>query len=162
MRFPSHALIPWSVALAIESNSSRQVRFADFEFDCHSGDLRRDGTSLKLQPQPAKVLAVLVRRAGQVITRQELAEQVWGSETFVDFEQGLNYAIRQIRTALEDDADRPRFLETLPKRGYRFIALLDDNAASARADSPTIAPRTEPIPRQTSLRIGAAFLAVTG
>ena len=80
----------------------------------------------------------------------------------MDFEQGLNYAIRQIRTALEDDADRPRFLETLPKRGYRFIAPLDDNAASARADSPTIAPRTEPIPRQTSLRIGAAFLAVTG
>jgi DNA-binding winged helix-turn-helix (wHTH) protein len=148
--------------LASELQSLECVRFAAFEFDCRNGYLRRDGSSLKLQPQPAKVLALLVRRAGQVVTRQELAEQVWGSETFVDFEQGLNYAIRQIRTALEDDADRPRFLETLPKRGYRFIAPLDDNAASARADSPTIAPRTEPIPRQTSLRIGAAFLAVTG
>ena len=87
--------------MATESKSIERVRFADFEFDCRNGDLRRDGTSLKLQPQPAKVLAVLIRRAGEVVTRQELAEEVWGSETFVDFEQGLNYAIRQIRSALE-------------------------------------------------------------
>jgi len=117
---------------------------------------------LKLQPQPAKILAVLVRRAGQVVTRQELAEQVWGSETFVDFEQGLNYAIRQIRTALEDDADRPRFLETLPKRGYRFIAPLDDNAVSTRGDSPTTPSPNAPIRRKTAVRIGLAFLAVAG
>ena len=78
--------------MATESKSPGRVRFADFEFDCHSGDLRRDGTSLKLQPQPTKVLAVLIRRAGEVVTRQALAEEVWGSETFVDFEQGVNYA----------------------------------------------------------------------
>ena len=112
--------------MATESKSPGRVRFADFEFDCHSGDLRRDGTSLKLQPQPAKVLAVLVRRAGQVITRQELAEQVWGSETFVDFEQGLNYAIRQIRSALEDDADQPRRMDkygpTLPQASPQWMA----------------------------------------
>src|SRR5437660_12024513 len=106
MRFPSHALIPWSVALAIESNSSRQVRFADFEFDCHSGDLRRDGTSLKLQPQPAKVLAVLIQRAGEIVSRQELAAEVWGSDTFVDFEQGLNYALRQIRAVRKGNAEQ--------------------------------------------------------
>ena len=98
------------------------VRFGDFEFDRRTGDLRREGTVLRLQPQPAKVLGILVSRAGQVVTRQELAGQVWGSDTFVDFEQGLNYAIRQIRTVLQDDADHPSFLQTLPKRGYRFIA----------------------------------------
>ena len=92
--------------MAIESNSSRQVRFADFEFDCHSGDLRRDGTSLKLQPQPTKVLAVLIQHAGEIVSRQELAAEVWGSDTFVDFEQGLNYAIRQIRAVLKDNAER--------------------------------------------------------
>lgn len=104
------------------AKASSGVRFGNFELDLNTGELRRDGVSLKLQPQPAKVLALLVQNAGAVVTRQELAEKVWGSETFVDFEQGLNYAIRQIRTALDDDAERPRFLETLPKRGYRFIA----------------------------------------
>lgn len=80
---------------------------------------------MKLQPQPAKVLVLLVARPGEVISRDELVKEVWGSETFVDFEQGLNFAIRQIRAALGDDADHPRFLETVPKRGYRFIAPLE-------------------------------------
>lgn len=79
---------------------------------------------------------MLIQRAGQIVTRQELAEQVWGSQTFVDYEQGLNYAIRQIRTALEDDAEHPRFLETLPKRGYRFIAQMEGrNRRQAQASS---------------------------
>ena len=99
------------------------VRFADFELDLRSGELRRDNILVKLQPQPAKVLVLLVSRAGEIVTRQELSEQVWGSETFVDFEQGLNFAIRQIRTVLEDDANHPRFIETVPKRGYRFIGV---------------------------------------
>jgi DNA-binding winged helix-turn-helix (wHTH) protein len=89
------------------------VQFANFELDLISGELRRNGESLKLQPQPAKVLTVLVRNAGTIVTRQQLAREVWGSETFVDFDQGLNYAIRQIRAALDDDAENPRFLETL-------------------------------------------------
>ena len=104
---------------------SEVVRFSSFELDLGTGELCRQGVSLKLQPQPAKVLTVLVRRAGQIVTRQELAEEVWGSDTFVDFERGLNFAIRQIRLALEDDADQPQFLETLPKRGYRFIAKIE-------------------------------------
>jgi TolB-like protein/DNA-binding winged helix-turn-helix (wHTH) protein len=112
-------------------NSSRHVRFADFEFDLNSGDLRRDGTSLKLQPQPAKVLSVLIRREGDVVSRQELAAEVWGSDTFVDCEQGLNYAIRQIRAVLKDDAEQPRFVETVPKRGYRFIAQAKIDIVSA-------------------------------
>ena len=118
------------LSLAASSNSADFVRFENFELDLRSGELRRDGISLKLQPQPAKILALLVSRPGEVITRSELAEQVWGSQTFVDFEQGLNFAIRQIRTALDDDAVQPRFVETLPKRGYRFIAPLQITPAA--------------------------------
>lgn len=107
--------------MATQPTSSALVRFADFQFDLRTGDLHRDGVTLKLQPQPAKVLVMLVSRAGEIVTRQELVNEVWGPETFVDFEQGLNFAIRQIRAALEDDPDHPRFVQTLPKRGYRFI-----------------------------------------
>ena len=116
------------------SNPNVPVRFGPFELDVRTGELRRDGTSLKLQPQPAKVLQLLVARAGEIVTRQDLAQQVWSSDTFVDFDQGLNYAIRQIRTALDDDAERPRYLETLPKRGYRFIAQIEDVKPKISAD----------------------------
>ena len=104
---------------------SAVVRFSGFQFDCDSGELSRDGVSLKLQTQPAKILTFLIQRAGEIVTRQELMEQVWGADTFVDFEQGLNYAIRQIRIALHDDPEQPRFLQTLPRKGYRFIASID-------------------------------------
>src|SRR5215469_181202 len=113
----------------MESKTSSLVCFGEDTFEPCTGELLRALTPLKLQPQPAKVLAILIRRAGEVVTRQELADEVWGPKTFVDFEQGLNYAVRQVRTALEDDADHPRFLETLPKRGYRFIAPLSDTGA---------------------------------
>jgi TolB-like protein/DNA-binding winged helix-turn-helix (wHTH) protein/tetratricopeptide (TPR) repeat protein len=101
------------------------VRFAEFELDLRSGELRTNGTSVRLQPQPAKVLALLVRRRGETVTRNEIIEEVWGSDTFVDYEGGLNFAIRQIRTALRDDAERPVYIETVPKRGYRFVATVD-------------------------------------
>ena len=135
----------------IERPLPRSVRFADFELDLRTGELRRRGTTLKLQPQPAKVLTVLVSRAGDVVTRQELAQQVWGSETFVDYEQGLNFAIRQVRTALEDDPNSPRFLETLPKRGYRFVGTIAPLPSPEAVDSPAAAT-LDPSP-------GAATLA---
>jgi len=141
-------------------SSSPVVRFADFELDLRTGELRRNGTSLKLQPQPAKLLALLVSRAGEVVTRQDLAREVWGSETFVDFEQGLNYAIRQIRSALEDDAGHPQFLETLPKRGYRFTAPV---RTSPRRVELAAAPAVPfPRPRRHILRYGFALLATAG
>ncbi len=143
--------------MATASNTGNLVRFENFELDLGSGELRRDGTPLKLQPQPAKLLALLVSRPGEVITRNELAEQVWGSETFVDFEQGLNFAIRQIRTALGDDADQPRFVETLPKRGYRFIAPLKEVAPEATGSVPT-PRRSVRIP----IAIGSAVLLLVG
>jgi TolB-like protein/DNA-binding winged helix-turn-helix (wHTH) protein len=109
-------------SLATEAKSRERVVFDDYELDCRTGELRRNGNAVKLQPQPAKVLSILVSRAGEVVTREELTEQVWGSDTYVDFEHGLNFAIRKIRTVLEDDPEKPRFVETIPKRGYRFIA----------------------------------------
>src|SRR5712672_3079508 len=119
------------------ATSPLPVRFAEFDLDLRTGELRRNGALLKLQPQPARILTILVSRVGEVVTRQELAREVWGSETFVDFEQGLNFAIRQIRTVLDDDAEHPRFLETLPKRGYRFIAAIETTCEPAAAIVPS-------------------------
>jgi len=127
------------VFLATSSNSGSIARFYGFELDLRNGQLTRDGLPLKLQPQPAKVLALLVSRPSEIITREELVKQVWGSDTFVDFEQGLNFAIRQIRAALGDDADQPRFVETLPKRGYRFIAPLTTMSDVSRTDEAPVA-----------------------
>ena len=99
-----------------------RVRFGLFEFDPHTGALSREGVPARLQPQPARVLAILVTHAGDVVTRDTLRQEVWSDGTFVDFERGLNFCVAQIRSALGDAADSPRFIETLPRRGYRFIA----------------------------------------
>ena len=99
-----------------------RARFGLFEFDAAAGVLTREGVPVRLQPQPARVLAILVVHAGEVVTRDALRQEVWSNGTFVDFERGLNFCIAQIRSALGDSADEPRFIETLPRRGYRFIA----------------------------------------
>jgi TolB-like protein/DNA-binding winged helix-turn-helix (wHTH) protein len=109
------------------------VAFGDYELECRTGELRRGGTALKLQPQPTKVLSILASRPGEVVTREELSEQVWGANTYVDFEHGLNFAIRKIRSVLEDDPEQPRFIETIPKRGYRFIAAVKTPTARESA-----------------------------
>src|SRR5262249_59420286 len=97
------------------------LRFGAFELDARRGELRLNADLVKLPPQPLKVLELLVRRSGDVLTRNEIREHVWCNDTFVDFEQGLNFCIRQISDALCDAADTPRFIETLPRRGYRFL-----------------------------------------
>src|SRR5260221_2450305 len=97
------------------------LRFDVFELDTGSGELRRHGDRIKLPPQPFRVLELLVRRSGEVLTRDEIRERIWCDDTFVDFEQGLNFCIRQIREAVGDTAVAPRFIETLPRRGYRFL-----------------------------------------
>jgi len=97
-------------------------RFGRFELDPATGDLRKDGRPLKLPPQPSRVLALLVSRAGQVVSREEIRHEVWGEGTFVDFEAGLHYCLSRIRNVLGERARAPRFIETLPKRGYRFVA----------------------------------------
>lgn len=97
------------------------LRFGSFELHSEPKEVRHHGDLVKLPPQPFKVLEILARRGGQIVTRAEIREQVWCGDTFVDFEQGLNFCIRQIREALGDTADAPQFIETLPKRGYRFL-----------------------------------------
>ena len=127
--------------MAISSNLLGAVRFGDFRLDLRTGELRQDHTFIKLQPQPAKVLVLLVSRAGETVSRQELADQVWGAGTFVDFEQGLNFAIRQIRAALKDERDHPQFLQTVPRRGYRFVAPVEK---ALEPDGPDQMPEPDP------------------
>jgi DNA-binding winged helix-turn-helix (wHTH) protein len=95
--------------------------FDDFRFDPATGELTRSGEQIALQNQPSRVLAELASRPGELVTRSELHAAVWGATTFVDHDQGLNYCIRQIRRALGDTAEKPRYIETLPRRGYRFL-----------------------------------------
>ena len=149
---------PWGVrSVTTRVQSHERLSFGDYELDCRTGELCRNGATLRLQPQPAKVLTILVTRAGEVVTRQELTEQVWGRETYVDFEHGLNFAVRRIRSVLKDDPDNPRYLETIPKRGYRFIAAVSVPARVHRAEPPKrpgIAQRL----RLVLIALGAALL----
>ena len=103
-------------------NASSRVRFGTFELDLDSGELRRSGVKLKLQEQPFRLLAMLLERPGEVVTREEVRERLWSADTFVDFDHSLNTAIKKLRQALGDSAENPRFIETLARRGYRFIA----------------------------------------
>ena len=103
----------------------RTIRFDVFELDAHAGELRKDGARIKLQDQPLHVLEMLLERRGDVVTRDEMQRRLWPSDTFVDFEHGLYYAIKRVREALGDSAENPRFIETLSKRGYRFIGTID-------------------------------------
>jgi TolB-like protein/Tfp pilus assembly protein PilF len=98
------------------------VRFGDFELDDQTFELRRNGERVRLQQQPARVLAFLLNRRGSLVTRDQIREAIWGGDTFVDFEQGLNFCIRQIRLTLNDQPEKPLYIETLPRLGYRFVA----------------------------------------
>jgi eukaryotic-like serine/threonine-protein kinase len=107
--------------MALETRSPDLLRFGVFEVDLRAGELRKQGVRIKLQEQPFRVLTVLLQRPGDVVTREELRNQNWPPDTFVDFDNSLNTAINKLREALDDSADNPRFIETLPRRGYRFL-----------------------------------------
>ncbi len=104
------------------SATHKLLRFGVFELNLGTEELRKTGTLIKLAPQPFRLLALLANHAGQIVTREEIKEQLWGEETYVDFEQGMNHCIKQIRNVLGDNADNPLYVETLPRRGYRFLA----------------------------------------
>ena len=108
--------------MAVVSATQKLLRFGVFELNLDTEELRKSGTLLRLPPLPFKLLVLLASHSGQVVTRDEIQEQLWGVETFVDFEQGVNKCIKQIRTALGDNADSPLYVETLPRHGYRFLA----------------------------------------
>ena len=113
------------------------VRFGVFELDTAAELLRKNGRTIRLQPQPFKLLTLLASEAGRVVTRDEIRAALWTDDTFVDFEQGVNFAVKQVREALGDDADRPLYVQTVPKRGYRFLAPVEaEGPRSATAIPP--------------------------
>src|SRR5262245_39934824 len=102
--------------------ASGRLVFGVFEVDLRAGELRKHGLRVRLQQQPFQVLAMLIARPGEVVSREEIQRTLWPADTFVDFDHGLNKAINKVRDALGDSADAPRFVETVAKRGYRFLA----------------------------------------
>ncbi len=110
---------------------SQPYSFGSFELDPGAGELRKQGRKIRLQGQPLDILVMLLERRGEVVTREELQRRLWAADTFVDFEHSLNAAVKRLREALDDSADTPQFIETLPRRGYRFIGTLDGGSAVA-------------------------------
>jgi Tol biopolymer transport system component/DNA-binding winged helix-turn-helix (wHTH) protein len=137
-----------------------------FEADLTTGELRKRGRKVPLQDQPFQVLALLLRHPGEIIAREELQRALWPADTFVEFEHGVNTAIKKLRQALGDSADNPRFIETLPRKGYRFIAPVEDLATPAAAPAPASAtaqvPISAPIPTAVVRRRGWWWLAGVG
>src|SRR5947208_12805772 len=107
------------------TGSGRLVRFGEFEIDERAGELRKEGIKVRLQEQPLQILQILLEHPGEVVTREELRKRVWPTDTFVDFDHGINNAIKRLREALGDVAETPRYIETLPRRGYRFIGITE-------------------------------------
>ena len=110
--------------------SPHTMRFGLFELDVHAGELRKGGVKVPLQGLPIQILGILLENPGQVVTRDELRTRLWPADTFVDFEHSLHNAIARLREALGETASNPRFIETLPRRGYRFIGPLDSGVPS--------------------------------
>jgi DNA-binding winged helix-turn-helix (wHTH) protein len=122
--------------MPIPNETARLARFGVFELDLETGELRRKGVKIRLQEQPFRVLAMLVERPGELVTRNRLRARLWPDAVFVDFDHGLNKAVAKIRRALGDLADSPRYVETLERRGYRFIAPVEVAAAGLRHEPP--------------------------
>ncbi len=137
------------------ATNARVYRFGVFEADARSGELRKNGSKLKLQEQPFQVLVVLLERPGEVVTREELRRRLWPADTFVDFDHSLNTAINKLRDTLGDSAANPRFIETLAKRGYRFIAPVQAIDASV-ADSPETSSGAPPTAAECAVAVARA------
>src|SRR5262249_10205375 len=151
------------------SEIGRIIRFGKFEIDLHSAELRRNGFKVKLQEQPFQVLAMLLERPGELVTREELRRKLWSADTFVDFDHSLNAAIKRLRDALGESAEAPVFIETLARRGYRFIAPVDGGSAPSPGGIAATLERGKSHPRRrvrlwmlatASLVIAAAVILV--
>jgi DNA-binding winged helix-turn-helix (wHTH) protein/tetratricopeptide (TPR) repeat protein len=134
--------------------SQPSIAFGPYEADLHSGELRKNGTRIKIQDLPLRLLSVLAENAGQVVTRDELQKRLWPEDTFVDFEDGLNTAVKKLREALGDDAEKPRFIETVPRRGYRFVAEVKQISPPARPFVPTADAASPEASRESSAATG--------
>jgi DNA-binding winged helix-turn-helix (wHTH) protein/tetratricopeptide (TPR) repeat protein len=140
-------LVAMAIAQAPAGQRAASLRFEAFELRLDSGELFHAGITVKLQPRPAKVLAILAGHAGEVVPREEIRHAVWGDATYVDFDLALNFSIRQVRRALGDSAARPRFVATIPRRGYRFLAPVEmvGSDAGPPVTGQTAAPRHAPV-----------------
>jgi DNA-binding winged helix-turn-helix (wHTH) protein len=112
--------------LATNTQSRLVLRFANFEVHLHSGELRKHGRPVRLQEQPFQILRALLEKPGEIVSREQLRRQLWPADTFVDFDDGLNTAVKKLRDTLGDSAEQPRYIETIPRRGYRFIGQLEE------------------------------------
>lgn len=149
--------------MASPASPPTKIRFDLFELDATSGELRKRGVRVKLQPQPFRVLLLLIERSGEVVTREEIRRCLWQDSTFVDFEHGINFSINQIRGALSDKAEKPRYVETVPRRGYRFIGTLEQPPAKpdgAQEASP-LPPEAKPITPRMRRRRWPAIAVLT-
>src|SRR3954469_20233103 len=144
--------------IAETQSRPRLVRFGAFEADAQTGELRKNGVRLRFSGQPFQVLAILLERPGEVVTREELQKRLW-PDTFVDVERNLNTAVNKIREVLGDSAETPRFVETLPRRGYRFIGVLQSPAEPV-APVVTVEPDRAPPRRHTRRKVAAGVLAI--
>jgi len=133
-----------------EAHASRLIHFGDFAIDPHAGELFKKGTRIKLQQQPFQVLAILLERPGDLVTREELRQRIWPADTFVDFDHSLNTAVKKLRQALGDGSQKPRFVETLPRKGYRFLGTVK----SAEKAAPAPAAKR----KVTSKSVGRVFV----
>ncbi len=141
-----------------------KIRFDSFELDVTSGELRKGGHRLRLQPQPFRVLLLLIERTGQVVAREEIQRCLWKDSTFVDFEHGINFCINQIRGALSDSAEKPRYIETVPRRGYRFIGTVEQPSPTKQDNTkePTPPPiQAEPLVTPPARKRWPAVVALT-
>jgi DNA-binding winged helix-turn-helix (wHTH) protein len=145
--------------MALEVRSRSIQRFGVFEVDVRAGEVRKQGMRIKLQEQPFHVLTVLLQRPGEVITREELRSQNWPADTFVDFDNSLNTAINKLREALGDSADSPRFIETLPRRGYRFIAQVTGVDGTTNGTATGVSEAARPRSRKIGVTVAVAVLA---
>lgn len=144
--------------MAATLGSVRVARFGPFRVDFRAGELHKHGVRIRLQDQPLQILALLLDRPGEVVTREELQQKLWPSDTFVDFDHGLNNAINRLREALADSAESPRYIETIPRRGYRFIAEVERDPSPSQAPAATV-----PLPgsqRKLTLALGLTLAGV--
>ena len=135
------------------SNTQNTVRFGQFELDLRTGQLTKNGAKIRLSQQPIQVLSLLLETPGEIVTREEFKRRLWSSDVFVDFDHGLNKSIQKLRDALGDSAGSPRYIETIPRIGYRFIALANEAGGSVEPPSETGIFAPPAAPRERGARL---------
>src|SRR6266404_3741263 len=137
--------LPGVVEIVASPAKSNVVRFGIYEFEPHAKELRRGGLRVRLEGQPVAILKMLLDRPGELVTREELQKELWPADTFVDFEHSLNAAVKRLRATLNDSAEHPRYIETLSRRGYRFIAPVNGSDVGLNENPPAAIPSPAPV-----------------